>query len=172
MGMTADQVREKVWAILRQRMAKGETVVAIKAGEIDYINLPNVCQAMSGKKIERHQDEFAVEIIRKWDERNGGYNEGSKARPSTTFFVEYKITSTDGARISPETIETDANAQSKAVTDKPVPHQSASQTEVTLEPLSILEAKEKLDKLKELRKDEYIDDEAYTAQVKEILDRL
>ncbi len=64
---------------------KGLNEIKISAGEIDNVNIPNICQAMTGQKI---QDEYSVKIISVRDNKN---RFGLEAKPSTKFEVTYSL---------------------------------------------------------------------------------
>ena len=154
----ADSIRQKIKEKIDKARALGQTTVRLQAGHFAHVNLPNVCQAMTGRKLEREAN-VTIMVI----EDNQG-REGPEARPSTRFWVTYQL---DPIHESLPPITNSASSNEPSHSSRP--RETDQPDELTKKQL---EAGRLLRELKAWFDEGVINQEDYESKKKEILARL
>ena len=157
---TAEEIRNEICRLLQEDYSEGKLTREIRAGDVDDVNLPNVCQAMTGQKIRTHCSDFLVEVTSVRDNQG---RTGPTARPSTNFWVTYKIV---------------ADSSSKRSEERNAPYKNGrwrknenieSETRVQDGPSTL---EERLKALKYMKDEGIITEDDFNTKIREILDRL
>jgi len=156
----ADAIRGKVCELLIKAYEEGKEKKTIRAGDIDDINLPNVCQAMTGNKMKYACPGFEFKILNVKDNQE---RTGHAARPSTNFWVTYQII--PEASTKPDSANSHHSVRNNQNIHQPTRlGPSAASAPHTLE--------ERLKALKYMKDESIITESEFDEKIREILERL